>query len=211
MIKIKDNRVYLMQAGLKSFGFDPGLLDGDEGPKTQSAYNAWLSSLTPTVVSDSIPAKIVTIAQTQVGLRETSKNQGPGLEKYWSATTYPTGYANREPYCAAFVCWAVREACLNSTIPFSLPRSPVAYDIEKWGAANSSKGVSVLTNKSTPKPGDLFTLATASHVGIVKSVSANTITTIEGNTDGSGSREGDGVYEKIRRIATVRKFVRILS
>lgn len=199
-----------MQAGLKSLGFDPGKLDGDEGPKTKSAFNAWLASLVSTS-SDSIADDVVRVAKTQIGLRETSKNQGPGLAKYWTATTYPTGYANREPYCAAFVCWVVREACLNKVIPFSLPNSPVAYDFEKWGAANASKGVSVLTNKSTPKPGDIFTLATASHVGIIKSVDSLTVTTIEGNTDGSGSREGDGVYEKIRRIATIRKLVRINS
>lgn len=210
MSDILDNRVYLMQVGLKSLGFDPGKLDGDEGPKTKSAFDAWLASLVP-ASSNSIADAIVKIAQTQVGVRETSKNQGPGIEKFWTATSYPDGYANREPYCAAFVCWVVREAALNKVIPFSLPRSPVAYDFEKWGKANATKGVSVLSNSSKPKAGDIFTLATASHVGIIKSVDALTVTTLEGNTDGAGSREGDGVYEKIRRIATIRKLVRILS
>lgn len=208
MIDIKDNRVYLMQVGLKSLGFDPGSLDGDEGSKTRGAFDAWIASLS---TDNTIPAAIVRIAQTQVGLRETSKNQGPGLEKFWAATTYPTGYANREPYCAAFVCWVVREACLDKAIPFSLPRSPVAYDFEKWGESNKSKGVAVLSNSSTPKPGDIFTLSAASHVGIVKAVNGLTVVTLEANTDGAGSREGDGVYEKVRRVSAIRKLIRIHS
>jgi hypothetical protein len=209
---MKNNRVYLLQVGLKSLGFDPGSLDGIEGSNTNSAFDAWLSSLTkPTASRESNAAALVRVAQTQLGIRETSKNHGPGIEKFWGATTYLDGYANREPYCAAFVCWCVLETVAGKTFTFSLPKSPVAYDFEKWGVANASKGVSVLSNSSTPKAGDIFTLETASHVGIVKAVNGLTVVTIEGNTDGSGNREGDGVYEKIRRIATIRKLVRINS
>jgi len=58
MSDILDNRVYLMQVGLKSLGFDPGKLDGDEGPKTKSAFDAWLASLVP-ASSNSIADAIV--------------------------------------------------------------------------------------------------------------------------------------------------------
>ena len=44
---------------------------------------------------------IVAIAAAQLGVHETSANQGPGLEKCWTATSYgPDGYKNREPWCA---------------------------------------------------------------------------------------------------------------
>jgi len=209
MTTIKDNRVYLMQVGLKSLGFYTGKLDGDEGPQTMSAIKSWLASLLPAGGKSSIADEMVRVAQTQVGITESSKNHGTGIEKFWHATNYSDGYENREPYCAAFVCWVVREACLNKVIPFTLPKSARAYDFETWGKANTGKGVLVLTG--APKAGDIFTLTKASHVGIVKSVNGGTMTTLEGNTDGAGSREGDGVYEKTRVVAAARKFIRITS
>lgn len=208
---MKDKKVYLMQVGLMSLGFDPKGLDGDHGPKTEAAFKEWEASLKKNdlKLTSDIAQNIVKIAKTQVGIRESSKNRGDGIEKYWDATTYPTGYKNREPYCAAFVCWVVREATKDIKTSFSALKSPVAYDAEKWGAANAKKGVKVLTKRSAPKPGDIFTLATASHVGLVIANNGSTITTIEGNTDGSGSREGDGVYQRTRNISTIRKLIRI--
>ena len=50
---------------------------------------------------------LVALAAAELWVRETSKNQGPGVQKYWAATSYPDGYQNREPYCAAFVCWLI--------------------------------------------------------------------------------------------------------
>ena len=42
--------------------------------------------------------------QANLGIRETSNNQGPGIQKYWPATSYGiAGYHNREPWCAAFM------------------------------------------------------------------------------------------------------------
>ena len=209
---MKDKRVYLLQVGLKHLGFYTGILDGDEGPMTRGAIAAWEATLDGTAATSSeIPARIVEIAASQIGIREVTKNQGPGIEKYWAATTYPDGHTNREPYCAAFVCWVVREADGDKKVPFSLPKSPVAYDIEKWAVANAKKGVTTVARTSAPKPGDIFTLTAASHVGIIKSVGKSMVTTLEGNTDGSGSREGDGVYERTRTIASLRKVVRITA
>jgi peptidoglycan hydrolase-like protein with peptidoglycan-binding domain len=207
-----DKRVYLLQVGLKSLGFDPGLPDGDEGPKTKSAFAAWVNSLDTVASTEStLASRIVALARTELaaGIRETSKNQGPGLAKYWTATSYPDGYANREPYCAAFVCWIIKQAVGDRKVAYNLPTSPVAYDIEKWGAANAKNGVKVLKNTDKLLPGDIFTLATASHTGIIVGVNSTTVTTIEGNTDGSGSREGDGVYEKKRTKVSLRKIVRL--
>jgi hypothetical protein len=58
-----------------------------------------------------------------------------------------------------------------------------------------------------PQRGDLFAKILnpkgTGHMGFVVSVSYRTgmFTTIEGNTDAKGSREGDGLYRKTRRIA----------
>ena len=199
--------VYLQQVGLKTLGFDAGAIDGIPGPKTDAAIIAWTNSIG--VSTNSLSARIVAAARSQIGIREITKNQGPGIEKYWSATSYPLGYNNREPYCAAFVCWLIKTALQNTQFSFELPTSPVAYDIEKWARANSNKGVKIYSNDCKILPGDIFTLAAASHTGIIVGVNSSTITTVEGNTDGSGSREGDGVYERTRTIVSLRKIIRI--
>lgn len=58
--------------------------------------------------------------------------------------------------------------------------------------------------------GDLIILD-VSHIGIVISDSANIVSTVEGNTGASGSREGDGVWLKQRDRKEVRSFVRLMD
>lgn len=214
-----DTKTFLIQTGLKSLGFDfgpppakYGRIDGDLGPKTQAAISAFeaAQSAKPDAPKGTFGASLVDLATQELikDIRETSKNQGPEIAKYWTATTYADGYKNREPYCAAFICWLFMTAAAGRKVPFTLPRSPVAYDFEAWARANAGKGVGFVTK---PQAGDVFTLATASHVGLVVGVNGSTVTTIEANTDGSGSREGDGVYKRSRSIASVRKFIRAES
>lgn len=211
-----DTKTFLIQTGLKSLGFDFGTppakygkIDGDFGPKTQAAITAFeaAQSNKPDAPQGAFGLSLVDLATQELvkDIRETSKNQGAEIAKYWTATTYPDGYANREPYCAAFVCWLFMVAAKGRKVPFTLPRSPVAYDFEKWCQANINKGVRFV---NMPQAGDVFTLATASHVGLVVGVSGSNVITIEANTDGSGSREGDGVYKRSRSMASVRKFIR---
>jgi len=56
------------------------------------------------------------------------------------------------------------------------------------------------------KPGSIFIIQYKkgmSHCGIVKEVKANTIITIEGNTNLNHSREGYGVFQHTRKIANI--------
>lgn len=49
------------------------------------------------------------------------------------------------------------------------------------------------------RPGQVFVLSTGGglgHVGLVESVSAGILTTIEGNTNDGGSRNGVGVFRR---------------
>ena len=211
-----DTKTYLLQVGLGSLGysFGPGAkygdLDGDFGPKTQAAVNAFEAAQQSKVTNppQGFVALLISLAQSELtkNIREASQNQGPEIAKYWTATTYPEGYTNREPYCAAFVCWLFMTAAAERTVPFSLPMSPVAYDFEGWASENAGKGVFFA---ETPQAGDIFTLSTASHVGLVVGVTGQMITTIEANTNSAGSREGDGVYNRVRPISTIRKIIRV--
>ena len=43
----------------------------------------------------------------------------------------------------------------------------------------------------------------AGHTGFVESIGGGLITGFEGNTDGSGTREGGGVYRRRRKVASI--------
>jgi hypothetical protein len=158
----------------------------------------------------------VDIARAEVGTRETSRNQGPGIAKYWADTTYPTGYKNREPYCAAFVCWVCAEAERRGHGVGPVPNSAAVRNIVSW-ARMIGKGAIVFTGTSKkyrPQAGDLVWWAfggnAPNHIGIVAALDgANQIRTIEANTNPAGSREGDGVYERKRTISGAGGFIRL--
>ncbi len=67
-----------------------------------------------------------------------------------------------------------------------------------------------------PQPGDVFGLffpekARIAHVGFVDQWDGTWMISVEGNTNVSGSREGDGVYRKRRLVRTVWKVARYVG
>lgn len=174
------------------------------------SYASTLQRPGPPIQINGSVGNIISAARGEVGVRETSANQGPGIAKYWDATTYKGGYANREPWCAAFVCWCVRQAGIFSEN--DRPKSAAAYKgggFESWARSKSPKVV-LTTRPSKINAGDLV-IFSFSHIGIATSASdaSGNYSTIEGNTNGAGSREGNGVYEKTRGIGVVRSTVTI--
>ncbi len=75
-------------------------------------------------------------------------------------------------------------------------------------------GGGMIDNKNmTPTTGDIFGLyfpekQRIAHVGFVDQWDGTWMVTVEGNTNDSGSREGDGVYRKRRLVRTVYKVAR---
>ncbi len=68
----------------------------------------------------------------------------------------------------------------------------------------------------TPNTGDVFGLyfpekARIAHVGFIDQWDGTWLTTVEGNTNDSGSREGDGVYRKRRLVSSVYKVARYVN
>lgn len=147
------------------------------------------------------------------GIRETSRNQGPGIEKYWPCTSYGIqGYTDRLPYCAAAMCYVVAEAVkrffTTSPVPFALPTSAGVVNWPVW-ARKQKDSWRVLDPKLSPvKAGDLVCWdfngtdePGGTHIGFALSDERKdgTFASGEGNTNASGSREGDGFYEKNSR------------
>ncbi|WP_316801196.1 peptidoglycan-binding protein [Pedobacter frigidisoli] len=151
--------------------------------------------LIPTIVnkSDSVAARlrIISIAQAQLGVRETTgNNDGVAVENYLRYT----GNVKGDPWCAAFVSWVYGRAGLK------LPHTA-------WSPSLFPTNRRV----NTPQPADVFGiyfpgLKRIAHCGIVKTKRGSWIVTIEGNTNITGSREGDGVYSKYRHKRTIRYY-----
>ena len=165
--------------------------------------------------------KLIDIAMRDVGLKETSRNHGPAIEKFWPATSYPDGYQNREPYCAAAVCYWVREwlslpdvqAALGfTTVAQAMAwrcRSARAFDWIQWA---KEKKLRILSDspEETLHTGDIV-VYDFSHIGIVINDSKTRILTIEANTGPAPGNEGDGIYRKDRPKEVARAFIRLLE
>jgi hypothetical protein len=157
-------------------------------------------------------SEIVRIAKSQVGVREVGNtNCGEIVNQYKAAT-----WLNPKkgwPWCAAFVCWVIREALASSgtkqTKTFKRPRTAGAWDFENWSIAQDSTTWLRRKPAGDIVPGDIV-IFTFSHIGIAVSSpdKMGNISTVEGNTDSAGSREGGGVYLKTRNLSKIRSRIR---
>lgn len=160
--------------------------------------------------------KLVQIAEKELGKKETKgRNLGPDVQRYQDATNLDPG---AWPWCAAFVCHCLREWLsdsdnrawlgLKKSTPASWrPKTALAYGFFKWAKARPAT-TTILPDSAEPQPGDIVCYD-FSHIGIVKESRGKDFVAIEGNTNGAGSRDGDGVYVKTRPRSLARAFIRI--
>jgi cell wall-associated NlpC family hydrolase len=185
--------------------------DGADGPVTWNAILAKLSTKETSAPNGTIPEKMVSLAREEIGVSEVDgSNCGPRVDEYKAATWLDADKG--WPWCAAFICWLVREAIEGEDVSFKRPRTAGAWDFENWAKQESNRGIELRkpTNEDI-KAGDIVVF-TFSHIGIaVKDVdSSGYVVTIEGNTNGAGSREGGSVLEKKRHVSKIRSRIRIL-
>lgn len=166
---------------------------------------------------------LVDVAASQVGVREHGGNNlGAEIKEYQKATFLPPA---AWPWCAAFVCWCIREWLIKTpgaaealgikegeTI-YWRPKTAGAFDFIKWAERS---GLYITDEKEQAKAGDLVVFD-FSHIGIVAEdqlPGKDYIDTIEGNTNGKGERDsvsGDGVWRKQRKVNLVRAYIRLLK
>ena len=138
-------------------------------------------------------------------------NCGPRVNEYKAATNLPP--KESWPWCAAFVCWLVREAMrangIKESDTFKRPRTAGAWDFENWSLAQGSETITKKPHRGDIQAGDIV-IFKFSHIGIAESAPDKNgeVTTIEGNTDGAGSREGGAVLRKKRRVDQIRSRIR---
>ena len=180
--------------------------DGVVGPITWDALfdeAPFIADQAPTPLL----ASTLSAALSQDGVRETpgSPNRGPQVDEYVrSVGLNPAGGYS---WCQAFVYWSFERAAQSLGVPNPCIKtagvldhwheSPVADRIQAWAAAD---------NPTLVRPGAVFIIDHGSgkgHAGLVTRVVSGKIDTIEGNTNQVGAREGDGVYEQTRMIASI--------
>src|SRR5512133_2064763 len=116
--------------------------------------------------------KLVDLARAEVGTREVGGNNcGPDIKKYQRATWLAIG---PWPWCAAFICWLLREwlkdpaalLALNKSISAADAwrcKSAGAFQFEDWA---KSRELQILPETAKALAGDLV-IFDFSHIGIV--------------------------------------------
>ena len=135
--------------------------------------------------------KLIELANQQVGVRElTGNNDGEMVEMYLHSVNLKKG----DPWCAAFLGWLFSGLGIDNPksgwSPSWFPPDKVVYknDWRKdFVALPGQVGGLYFKQKNR-----------IAHVFLVEYQDEKNYYTIEGNTNIAGSREGDGVYRKIR-------------
>lgn len=170
----------------------PGNCPSLQGPPSPISVNGEVS-------------RLISVARGEIGIQETSQNQGPGIAKYWAATNIKSGYNQRLPWCAAFACWCVQQSGLFSEE--DRPKAAAAFrggGFEAW--ARSKSPAAVLSMRPNQiKAGDLV-IFSFSHIGI-----ASTNSDTSGNFKSIDGNTSNGVLERNRQMSIVRSSIRINS
>jgi hypothetical protein len=151
------------------------------------------------VTASTLALRALEVARTQLGVREaTGHNDGAAVESYLRSVGLGKGYA----WCASFVYWCYSQAA--KALVVGNPLTQTGGVLDHWARTRGQK-------VSVPQVGDIFIMDFGEgkgHTGLVKEVRGSMVVTIEGNTNDANSREGDGVYERIRPISSMKGFIR---
>jgi len=188
----------------------PLTVDGMVGPMTWAALFG--ESSVPAVAEPPTPlaAAVLGVAGKEVGVMEVplGSNSGPRVNQYLEAVGENPGLA----WCAAFVYWCFENAAAAVKVKNPAIRTAGALDL--WDEAGKHGIRRVAAAEASDRhglvqPGMVFVIATSGghgHVGLVEKIEGVVLTTIEGNTNNGGSREGIGVFRRTaRRIGNINR------
>lgn len=192
------------ESAVKLFQTQHGLeADGIIGPRTWAALFGG-EPATALVPSDPLIINVLRIAREQIGVREVGgPNRGPEVEKYLARVGLVPGF----PWCAALVYFCFDEAALRTVVPNPLPKTAGVLDHWNRAADKFKLPPNVpFDDLRNLNPGSIFCIDHGNghgHTGIVVLADREGLKTIEGNTNVAGSREGDGVYYRTRRLEEI--------
>lgn len=186
--------------------------DGVVGKGTWQALAAASVKVKPSTLPQFLLADI---AKTYLGVKETGDNLAGTskemLEIFNADDLTIGGKTDGYPWCAAFVSLCVQKLCKQSAFYGVLtpPREPsVRRFLDVWAKQQHCMIFKPSDKFLAPVKGDIVVF-TFSHIGIVESYNGSTVTTIEGNTNAAGSREGVTVARKHRSMSIIKSFIRL--
>lgn len=171
--------------------------------------------------------KLLEIARGDRGKVEETKNRAPWIAKLWDATDSPElyhlndpNYQGRPPYCAAGLCYAMREWLRIPDVLRALNLTP--EQAEKWRCKSAGAfawmnwaakhGLQILPAHCILHAGDIV-VYTYSHIELVTdddNTTTGPFVALGHNTNASGSADGEGCFEKPRSRGLVKAFIRIM-
>ncbi|HEX3077615.1 MAG TPA: peptidoglycan-binding protein [Lachnospiraceae bacterium] len=156
--------------------------------------------------------KLIKIAEEEVGYLEKASNENLDSKTANAGKSNYTKYGkwigcNGQPWCHSFVSWCANQAGIPSSI---IPKTAGTHYGANWFKKNAKF---IAPSKSNPpRRGDLMYHDSGKgqgHVGIVVAYNGgDSVETIEGNTNNSGSREGTIVTHKTRKFSYIWGFGR---
>lgn len=100
----------------------------------------------------------------------------------------------------AFVYWCVENSSVQNRL------------VKTGGVLKQWNEVDPTLKSSSPRVGDIFIMDFGrglGHTGFVENIEGDTIHTIEGNTNDTGSREGYEVCRRYRKISACKGFIHL--
>lgn len=143
--------------------------------------------------------KHLEIATSQLGLEEIPRgsNWGEHCKKYLNSV----GINFPASWCMAFVYWCCREAYgVNN------PLFKTGGVLAQWNKTPKDKRL------AKPEIGSIFIMDFGKglgHTGFVYGIEGDSVLTIEGNTNDTGSREGYEVCKRKRKISSIKGYIKV--
>lgn len=191
----------------------PLAIDGIAGPKTLAALLPPPPRITflPHEIQPLPPFNVADIAEmakmvavSQVGVMElTGRNDGPAVEAFLTSVGLPKG----NPWCMAFLYW-----CYAGAAASLLRANPMAKTGHCLTQLARTKPELIFHE---PQVNDVYIMdfgGGSGHTGIVTKVYSGGVhfDGIEGNTNHTGSANGNEVLYHTRKIATIKAFIRYI-
>ena len=185
---------------------NPLEMDGKIGAITWEALFGIATIPSADVAQSDLLKETINVAKSQIGTMEDppGSNRGPMVDAYLAAVDCPPGSF----WCAAFVYWCFNEA--SKKIKRQNPVFKTGGCLMHW---NNTRGKKIAAKEAINapelvKPGQIFILDHGNgfgHTGLIEKVNGGFITTIEGNSNPSGSSNGIGVFQLQRKISKISK------
>ncbi|WP_020118801.1 peptidoglycan-binding protein [Streptomyces canus] len=130
--------------------------------------------------------QFVNLLKSQAGYHEGRDQNGiwNNIQKF-SEQTPGLEWSDGQPWCAVFEAWGAHHNGIDALWPMT---ASCALAVSWWKKQNRFTEYPVLGGPFYMGPGG------ADHTGVVWKYDADTIWTIEGNSNDNGSYQGDGVY-----------------